>query len=79
MELFENIAGRNQFPYCKYVYILMPFSGVIPALATVWPIDVSPPASCPPGHIALFTLPGVVYSASKTYFAKADDQRTIDP
>lgn len=75
----QYLLGDKSITYYKYVYILMHFMGAILALATVWAIgDIALGLMTFPNLIALFALSGIVYSASKTYFADLHEDDSIE-
>ncbi len=71
----QYLAGDKSIIYYKMVYLVMHFIGAVLALETVWAIgDIALGLMTFPNIIALFALSGVVATASKTYFAKMEEQ-----
>ncbi|TNE74120.1 sodium:alanine symporter family protein [bacterium] len=71
----QYLLGDGSIKYYKGVYVLMHFVGAVLALSTVWAIgDIMLGLMAIPNIIALFALSGVVYTLTKTYFAKNHDR-----
>lgn len=70
----QYLYGDVSIKYYKMVYVVMHFVGAVLALSTVWAIgDIMLGLMAIPNIIALFALSGVVFSLTKTYFAKDHD------
>ncbi|MEX0904281.1 MAG: sodium:alanine symporter family protein [Balneolaceae bacterium] len=71
----QYLFGDSSIIYYKGVYVFLHFIGAITALGTIWAIgDIALGLMTFPNLIALFALSGVVYTTTKTYFKRVEEE-----